>query len=74
VPCISKDVENSGFFSEEEAIMREKQLELIYSQSGMLYEIFMDAPRSILDKAKQNSRLHVNGIVGSAQGNSTNLF
>jgi hypothetical protein len=33
-----------------------------------------DAPRSILDKAKQNSRPHANGIVGSAQGKSTDLL
>jgi hypothetical protein len=40
VPCVSKDVATSRVFSEEEAIMRAQQLELIYSQSGMLYEIF----------------------------------
>jgi hypothetical protein len=34
--------------------MRAQQLELIYSQSGMLYEILPDVPRSTLDKAKQN--------------------
>jgi hypothetical protein len=67
VPQLSKDVATSGVFSEEEAIMRAQQLELIYSQSGLLYEIFPDAPRSILDKTRQKSGPHVDGIVGSAQ-------
>jgi hypothetical protein len=44
VSVLSKDVATSGVFSEEEAITRAQQLELIYSQSGLLYEIFPDAP------------------------------
>jgi hypothetical protein len=54
-------------FSEEDAIMRAQQLELIYSQSGLLYEILPDAPRSILDKTRQRAGPHANGIVGSTQ-------
>jgi hypothetical protein len=50
--------------------MRVQQLELIYSQSDMLYEIFPDAPWSILDKAKKKSGPHADGIVGSTQGKS----
>jgi len=49
--------------------MREQQRELIYSQSGLLYEIFPDVPQSILHKARNKSGPHVNGIVGSAQEN-----
>jgi hypothetical protein len=71
VPQLSKDVATSGVFSEEEAIMRAQQLELIYSQSGLLYEVFPDVPRSILDKARHKSGPHVDGIVGSAQANPT---
>jgi hypothetical protein len=66
VPCVSKDVVTSNFFSEEEAIMRAQHLELIYSQSGLLYEILPDAPRLTFDKTKQNYGPHVDGIVGSA--------
>ena len=51
--------------------MRAQQLELIYSQSGLLFEIFPDMPRSIHDKARQNFGPHVDGIVGSTQENST---
>jgi hypothetical protein len=68
---MSKDVATSRVFSEEEAIMRAQQLELIYSQSGMLYEILPDAPRSTLDKAKQKFGPHADGIVGSTQSKST---
>jgi hypothetical protein len=67
VPHLSKNVATSRVFSEEEAIMRAQQLELIYSQSGLLYEVFPDAPRSILDKTRQRSGPHADGIVGSVQ-------
>jgi hypothetical protein len=61
-------------FSEEEAIMRAQQLELIYSQSSMLYEILPDAPWSTLNKYKQKFGPHTDGIVGSTQRNSTDLL
>jgi hypothetical protein len=69
---LSKDVATSEVFSEEDTIMRVQQLELIYSQSGLLYEIFPDALRSILDKTKQRYRPHANGIIGSAQTKPAN--
>jgi hypothetical protein len=47
--------------------MRAQQFELIYSQSGLLYTILPDAPRSILDKTRQRAGPHADGIVGSAQ-------
>jgi hypothetical protein len=67
VPQLSKDVVTSGVFSEEDAIMRAQQIELIYSQSSLLYEIFPDAPHSILDKTRQRAGPHADGIVGSTQ-------
>jgi hypothetical protein len=51
--------------------MREQHLELIYSQSGLLFEILPDAPRSILDKTWKRSGPHVDGIIGLAQTNPT---
>jgi hypothetical protein len=59
-------------FSKEYAIMRAQQLELIYSQSGLMYEIFPDAPRSILGKTKQRARPHADDIVGSTQTSPLN--
>jgi hypothetical protein len=47
--------------------MRAQQFELIYSQSGLLYNILPDAPHSILDKTRQRVGPHVDGIAGSAQ-------
>ena len=67
VPQLSKDVATSGVFSEEDAIMRAQQFELIYSQSGLLYEILLYVPRSILDKTRQRAGPHADGIVGSAK-------
>jgi hypothetical protein len=69
VPQLSKYVATLGVFSEEYAIMRAQKLELIYSQSGLLYEILPDAPCSILDKTRQRAGPHVDGIIGSAQTN-----
>jgi hypothetical protein len=74
VPFLSKDVTTSGIFSEEEVIMRAEQIKLIYSHSGLLYDISLDAPWSILDKERQKSRPHVDGIAGSTQGNSIDLL
>jgi hypothetical protein len=47
--------------------MRAQQFELIYSQSGLLYNILPDAPRSILDKTRQRAGPHADGTIGSAQ-------
>ena len=47
--------------------MRDQQFKLIYSQSGLLYNIMSDAPRSILDKTRRRDGAHADGIVGSAQ-------
>jgi hypothetical protein len=40
----------------------------------MLYEILPDAPWSTLDKAKQKSGPHANGIVGSTQRKSMDML
>jgi ribosomal protein L44E len=58
-------------FFEEEAIMRDQQLELIYSQSGLIYKVFLDAPQSIIDKDRHKTGPHADGIVGSTQANPT---
>jgi hypothetical protein len=44
-PYISKDVSTSRVTSKEEDIFKSQQLDLIYAQFGMLYEILPDAPR-----------------------------
>jgi hypothetical protein len=47
--------------------MRAQQFEIIYSQSGLLYNILPDAPQSILDKTRHRAGPHADGIVGTSQ-------
>jgi hypothetical protein len=47
--------------------MRAQQLELIYSQSCLLYKVFPDAPWSILDKTRHRYGPHADGFVGSGK-------
>ena len=46
-------------------IFMAQELDLIYAQSGLLYEIIPNAPRSSFDP-KVKPRPHANGIVGCA--------
>jgi hypothetical protein len=41
LPYILKDASTSGVTVEKEVIFKAQQLDLIYAQSGMLYEIFL---------------------------------
>ena len=59
-----KDVSTSGVQNEEHAIFRAQELDLIYVQSGLLYEIIPNAPRSSFDP-KVKPGPHADGIVGS---------
>jgi len=61
---ISKDVSTLGVSFEEEAIFRAQQLDLIYSQFGIMYEIFPNPSWSSNDPMKPNYGPHVDGIVG----------
>ena len=65
LPYISKDVSTSGVTNEEEAILRAHQLDLIYSQSRILYEITPKAPRHTDDANKPKTGPHADGVVGS---------
>ena len=67
LPYISKDVSTSGVTNEEEAILRAHQLDLIYSQFGILYEIIPNAPRPTHNVEKPNPGPHVDGVVGSVK-------
>jgi len=67
LPYILKDVSTSGLTTEDEAIFKAQQLNLIYSQSGILYEILPDELRSNIVPLKPKSRPHVDGIIGLVQ-------
>jgi len=71
-PFILKDVSTSRVTYEEESIFKSQQLDLIYAQSGMLYEILPDAPLSNY-VPRQNPEPHVDGIIGFANDKSIEL-
>ena len=51
--------------NEEEAILRAQQLDLIYSQSGILYEIIPEALKPMHNIEKPKLGPHADGVVGS---------
>ena len=67
LPYISKYVSTLRVTTEEEAILMAQQLNLIYAQYGILYEIIPNAPRSNTDFVKPKHGPHVNDIVGSVE-------
>jgi hypothetical protein len=70
LPYILKDVSTSRVTSREESIFKYQQLDLIYAQFGLLYDILPDALRSNYDP-RQNLGPHANGIVGFVNVKST---
>ena len=62
-PYIAKDVSTFGVRNEEQEIFRAQELNLIYTQSRLLYEIIPNALRSSFDP-KVKPGPHVDGIVG----------
>ena len=67
MPYISKDVSTSRVTNEEEAILKAQQLDLIYSQFGILYEIIPDAPWPTHSVEKPKPGPHDDGMVGSVK-------
>ena len=65
LPYIAKDVSTSKVQNEEQAIFRVQELDLIYAQFSLLYEIIPNAPCSSFDP-KVKPGPHANGIVGCA--------
>jgi len=72
LPYISKDVSTYGVTSKEEAILKARQLDLIYAQSGVLYEILPNMSQSKYEPRKYLGP-HVDVIIGSANAKSTYL-
>ena len=54
-----------GIVTEEESIAWSQYLDLIYSQSGTLYELIPNAAQDTTDPSKPSSSLHADGIIGS---------
>jgi hypothetical protein len=55
LPPISRDVAMGGVITEEEAISHAQYLDLVYSQSGTLYELILNAPHTSTDPSKPSS-------------------
>jgi hypothetical protein len=64
LPQIARDVAMGGVITEEEAIARAQYLDLVYSQSGTLYELIPNAPHTSIDPSKPSSTTHADGVIG----------
>jgi hypothetical protein len=71
LPPISRDVAMGGVVTEEEAIARAQYLDLVYSQSGTLYELIPNAPRTSTDPSKPSSMTHADGVIGTVKTQSS---
>jgi hypothetical protein len=66
ISVIAKDVASTFPQSEEEAINKAQQFDLIYAQSGYLYTVFPDAPRPIpFGQDKPGMSHAADGLIGS---------
>ena len=65
LPKISCDVAMSEAVTEEDVIRRDQHLDLIYSQSGTLYDIIPNAPRPSNDQPRTAPGPHADGMIGS---------
>jgi hypothetical protein len=70
LPPIARDVAMGGVVTEEEAIARAQYLDLVYSQSGTLYELIPNATRANTDPSKPSSTSHADGVIGSVKTQS----
>ena len=59
-----------GVVTKEQAISQDQYLDLVYSQSGTLYDLIPQDPRPSTDPAKPPAKVPVDGIVGSIQSSS----
>jgi hypothetical protein len=70
LPQITHDVAMGGVVTKEEAIARAQYLDLVYSQSGTLYELIPNATRDTNDPSKPSSASHADGVIGSIKTQS----
>jgi hypothetical protein len=54
-----------GVVTEEKVISRVEYLDLVYSQTGTLYDLIPHAHRSLNDPSRMTLESHVDGMVGS---------
>jgi hypothetical protein len=71
LPQIARDVAMGGVVTEEEAITRAQYLDLVYSQSGTLYELIPNATCATNDPSKPSTASHADGVIGFVKTQST---
>jgi hypothetical protein len=62
LPPITRDVAMDGAVTEEQAITRAQYLDLVYSQSGTLYDFLSNVSRANIDPSKPSSSYHADGL------------
>jgi hypothetical protein len=67
LPPIAQDVSMGGIFTKEQAINHAQYLDLVYSQSGTLYDLILHAPHPSTDPSHPAQDAHVDGMVGSVK-------
>jgi hypothetical protein len=67
LPPITRDVSMGGAVTEEETIAQDQYLDLVYSQSGTLYEFLPNSARANADPSKTSSSSHAGGVIGSVK-------
>ena len=65
---IAQDIDMGACVTKEQAIARAQYLDLVYSQSGTLYDILTDAPRPGTSKAPPTPV--VDSVIGFVSQNS----
>jgi hypothetical protein len=71
LPPITRDVAMGGMVTEEETIARAQYLDLVYSRSGTLYDLLLNAARANTDPSKPSSSSHVDGVIVFVKTQST---
>jgi hypothetical protein len=67
LPLITHDVAMGGVVTEEETIAWAQYLDLVYSQSGTLYEFLPNVARANADPSKLSSSSHTDGVISSVK-------
>ena len=72
LPKISCDVAISRVVTEEDVIRCAQHLDLIYSQSGTLYDIIHQAPHPSTDKSRPAPGPHADYVIGYVSSSAVN--
>ena len=66
-PYIAKDVDLLRVTTKEQMIIRDQKLDLFYSQTQFIYDIFPNVLLSKMYPNKLKPRLHIDGVMSSIE-------